>query len=46
MDIIHETEEAECQAWLRGASVFFSERLSWLTVHGRECEIKTEVERR
>jgi len=44
MDIIHETEEAECRAWLRGASVFFSERPSQLTVRGRECEIKTEVE--
>ena len=42
MDIIHETEEAECQAPLRGASV--AKRLSWLTVQGRECEIKTDIE--
>jgi len=44
MDIIYETEEAECQAQLRGASVFFAKRLSWLTVQGRECKIKTKIE--
>ena len=42
MDIIHETKEAECQAQLRGASV--AKRLSRLTVLGRECEIKTDIE--
>jgi len=42
MDILHETEEAECQAQLRGASV--AKRLSRLTVLGREHEIKTDIE--